>query len=233
MLYKILIVEDEPGFSQPLSELLTSSGFEVQVVKTLAEFKRVASIRSTDLLILDRSLPDGDGLSLLTEIRQVSELPIIVLTGLGAQVERIRGLNADVDHYLVKPVDIEEVLALVQRHERKMRQNHARNGAWALNTRTWSLISPEGRLAKLTHREALLMSKFAGIPGEPVYRDALVEAMGFMPAVYDFRRLESTLSRLRKKLDETGFEKFPLENIYGGKYAFNALLNLHDRPEVS
>lgn len=232
MTYTILIVEDEPGFSQPLSEILSFAGFQVSVLATLSEFRRFANIRATDLLILDRTLPDGDGLTLLPEIRQISDMPVVILTGLGAASERIRGLNADVDHYLVKPVDIEEILALVQRLSRKHHQHLTQNGAWSLDTSSWSLTSPTGRIAKLTHREALLMTKFAGIPGESVHRDVLVEAMGFIPAVFDFRRLESTLSRLRKKLEEHGFEKFPLETIYGGKYAFNAQLNLHDRPDA-
>ena len=230
MSYNILIIEDEPGFSQPLSELLNSVGFKVEVIESLSDFRHSANILAFDLLILDRSLPDGDGLSLLAEIRQASRLPIIILTGLGAIGDRVLGLNADADHYLVKPVDIEEVLALVQRYQRKRQQNLAPHSAWLLNTRTWSLISPAGQVAKLTHREALMLSKFVGIPGKPLGRDVLVEAMGFIPAVYDFRRLDSTLSRLRKKLDDCGCAEFPLENIYGGKYAFNEPLNLQDTP---
>lgn len=228
MPFKVLLVEDETGFSQPLSELLATVGYEVQTVNSINAFRTLANLQTTDLLILDRSMPDGDALSLLPEVREVSNLPVIVLTGLGTIKDRILGLEADVDHYLVKPVDIEEVLALVQRHERKAKMLAAHMNAWVLNTSTWLLTSPCGLEIELTHREALLLASFVNKAGKPFHRDTLVAAMGFVPDVYDFRRLESMLSRLRKKISESGIPIFPLENIYGGKYAFNAFLTLKD-----
>ena len=226
MTYTIQIIEDEADFSQPLAEVLEATGYQVRIADSIEAYKAEAGLEEIDLLILDRTLPDGDGLDLLPEIRQRSDLPVIVLTGMSAIDERVRGMNADADHYLVKPVDIDELLAIIQRHERKSRQVDmlATGGAWALDARTWVLTSPNGIAVTLTHREAQLIGKFVGIPGESVHRDQLVAAMGFAPDVYDYRRLETMMSRLRKKLSESGMNEFPLATIYGGSYAFHAQL---------
>jgi DNA-binding response OmpR family regulator len=223
MPYTIQIIEDETDFSQPLTEVLEATGYATRVAVSIAAYKAEADIAKIDLLILDRTLPDGDGLSLLPEIRQRSNLPVIVLTGMSAIHERVHGMNADADHYLVKPVDIDELLAIIQRHKRKKsRDVPGRTGAWKLDARAWVLTSPSGMAASLTQREARLIGVFAGIPGEPVHRDQLVAAMGFAPGAYDFRRLETMMSRLRKKLSESGLEEFPLVTIYGGGYALHA-----------
>lgn len=225
MPYTIQIIEDEPDFSQPLSEVLEEVGYETRIVNSIAAYKVHANLSAIDLLILDRTLPDGDGLDLLPIIREHSNLPVIVLTGMSAVHERVRGMNADADHYLVKPVDIDELLAIIQRHERKQGvEVSVPAGAWVLDAATWVLTSPNGQAANLTNREARFVGQFAGAPGESLHRDRLVEAMGFAPEVYDFRRLETMMSRLRKKLSESGLESFPLVTIYGGSYAFNAHL---------
>lgn len=229
MSYTIQIIEDEPDFSQPLAEVLEAVGYEIRIADSIAAYKANVDLDAIDLLILDRTLPDGDGLDLLPVIRQQSDVPVIMLTGMSAINERVRGMNADADHYLVKPVDIDELLAIIQRHERKRSRADAvaPEGGWSLDARTWVLTSPTGAEVNLTHREARLISKFSGIPGMSVHRDQLVSAMGFVPDVYDFRRLETMMSRLRKKLSEGGLEDFPLATIYGGSYALHAKLVTH------
>lgn len=222
----IHILEDESDFSQPLAEILESMGFSVQVSESIAAFKAL-DLKGIDLLVLDRSLPDGDGLNLLNEIRRESDLPVIILTGLSAISERVRGMNADADHYLVKPVDIDELLAIIQRYERKQSYAAAvsQEEVWQLDAKTWVLTAPTGIPVMLTYREAQLIGKFSGIPGKSVHREELVAAMGFLPDAYDFRRLETMVSRLRKKLGEHGVD-FPLTTIYGGSYALQAQLEM-------
>ena len=226
---RIQIIEDESDFSEPLAEMLRAEGYTVRIFASLAEAQDTAWLATTDLVILDRAFPDGDGLSLLPGIRQGSNLPVIILTGAGAIEERIRGLDAVADYYLVKPVDVDELFAVIRRYDRKqsgIADVVDQKAIWHLDAATWSLTAPSGLVIALTHREALLMANFAVCPGLAVHRDSLASSMGFAPNAYDFRRMESMLSRLRKKIQAAGIDDFPLKTVYGGRYAFHAILKV-------
>lgn len=227
MVHKILVVEDEPDFQAALTEILTIQGYEVIALSNCAGFKELAVPGAFDLAILDRTLPDGDGICILEKIRETSFTPVIMLTGVSQFSERIRGMDADADHYLIKPVNIKELLAIIRRLLRRNTQPDAPAAdAWRLDTQSWGLRSPAGIEVLLTHRECEVLKCFAGLIGEVVHRDSIVKALGFNPLVYDMRRLETMVSRLRKKLELAGIEEFPLQTVYGTGYALHAELLL-------
>lgn len=224
---KILLVEDELDFQEVLAEILTIQGYEVICVNSLTEFNEWYKPSAFDLAILDRTLPDGDGLDILKRIRIETSVPVIMLTGISQTAERVRGLDADADHYLIKPVNMKELLAIVRRLMRRFEGNgDEKVDCWCLDIHAWNLKSPLGTETKLSHRESLLLQCFTGRRGAVVHRDHVVGAMGFNPLVYDMRRLETMVSRLRKKLETAGLEEFPLQTVYGTGYALHTELKL-------
>lgn len=222
MTMKILIVEDEKDFSDVLKEILVLEGFEVESIRTLAAFYQWIETEKCDLLILDRTLPDGDAIEILRQPNRGSAQATIFLTGMGQPEERIRGHDLDIDYYLVKPVDLNELLAIVRRYARRLGMKPLeRRPLWLLDCKAWGLMSPDQMNLELTHKEMSFLKCFVGLEGLAVKRQTIIRALGFSPDAYDIRRLEAMVSRLRKKMDDAGFVNFPLTTVYGVGYAFN------------
>jgi DNA-binding response OmpR family regulator len=217
---RILIVEDEADLKEGLCDLLNLEGFNAQGVGSYASYKAWRVSNSCDILILDRNLPDGDGLDLLKLHRQTESTPAIMLTGAGLIEDRIQGMNADADYYLVKPVLTDELIAILRRFERKMEQT-GQADAWLLDTLRWRLTTPDGLKISLTKSEVAIMACFIEKAGMTVSRDALIQALGGDPMTYDPRRLEIAVRRLRKKIEESTVELFPFTTVYGQGYSFN------------
>ena len=231
MTFKILIVEDEIDFREVLVDFLELKGFSATGISSIAQYHALPNPYDYSLIILDRTLPDGDGLSILDLHRKNSTIPIIILSGLGHVDERIKGLDADADHYLVKPVMMPELLAIVSRYERQanLGQNVG-DSNWLINSRQWEITSPEGVTVKLTNSELLFLNCFNALNGKKVERDEVVSKLGYRPEIYDIRRLESMISRLRNKIKDSGINDFPLVTVYGSGYAFNAPLKIIGTP---
>jgi len=225
MPFNILVVEDEKDFREVLVEILSLKGYEASGVGSIKAYKAIESPLHYDFIILDRTLPDGDGLNILATHRKISSIPILILSGLGLVDDRVQGLDADADYYLVKPVVMPELLAIVGRYARQAALLHVTNNeCWKLNTSEWILISPEGVTIKLSNSELLFLNCFKDAVGEKISRNVLVTKLGFKPDAYDIRRLESMVSRLRNKIQNGGAAEFPLVTVYGVGYAFNAQL---------
>src|SRR4051794_17896455 len=107
----VLFVEDEPSIYEPFSAALRREGFEPVVASTLADARAAWASREPDLVMLDLGLPDGDGRDLCRELRAASDVPIIVLTARGTELERVLGLELGADDYVVKPFSGAEVIA--------------------------------------------------------------------------------------------------------------------------
>lgn len=225
MTFKIMVVEDEVDFREVLVEFLCLKGYEATGVDSIESYQSLEDLASYDLMVLDRSLPDGDGLEILKAHRKHSSIPVIILTGIGHVDERIKGLDADADQYLVKPVVMPELISIISRYARQAALNTSKiDAAWILSPRYWELKSPTGLQIKLTNSEYNLITCFEGVNGRPVARERLITALGFNPETYDVRRIESLISRLRTKIKDGGIDEFPLSTVYGGGYAFNGLL---------
>ncbi len=119
---RVLFVEDEPSISGPFSSALTREGFEPVVAGSLAEARAAFAGSPFDLVLLDLMLPDGDGRDLARELRASgSELPIIMLTARGTELERVVGLELGADDYVVKPFSGAEVIARMRAVLRRVR----------------------------------------------------------------------------------------------------------------
>lgn len=115
----ILIVEDEQQIRRFLGTALQSEGFRVFDAETLQRGLIEAATRKPDLVILDLGLPDGDGNQFIEEVRQWSQLPIIVLSARSDEIDKVNALNAGADDYLSKPFGMAELLARVHRQDLK------------------------------------------------------------------------------------------------------------------
>lgn len=222
---RILIVEDETDFREGLCDLLNLEGFQAQGVGSLASYKAWRVSYTCDVLILDRNLPDGDGLDILKMHRRTEDTPAIFLTGAGQIEERVKGMQADADYYLVKPVVVDELIAILKRLERKL-NDAGQADAWLLDTVRWKLTTPDGVKISLTQNEVSIMACFIEKAGILVSRDDVIEALaGSEDLDYDPRRLEVAIRRLRKKIEEHKIKVFPLTTIYGKGYTFNSPLS--------
>ena len=174
-----------------------------------------------DILILDRNLPDGDGLEVLK--KKSEGCASIILSCEGQSHDRIQGLNADADYYLVKPFPMDELVAILSRLERKM-LTRGDEDVWKLNHIRWEIKSPNHLEIELTKSEFSLLNIFVEKPGIVISRDDVIRGLGFDPIDYDNRRLEVMLRRLRKKIEDAGVVKFPLQTVYGVGLAFTEKL---------
>lgn len=222
---RVLIVEDEEDFREGIVELLKLENFEASGVGSIAEYLTWIKTNQYDILILDRNLPDGDGLDILKNHHVFSDAGSIILSCEGQPHDRILGMNADADYYLVKPFPTDELLAILHRVARRLDSATTQRALeWTLNTVRWELKTPNNLEIELTRSEFALLNCFIQKPGEVITRDQIIKGLGFNPMVYDNRRLEVMLRRLRKKIEDAGVVKFPLQTVYGVGLVFNEVL---------
>lgn len=223
---KVLIVEDDTDFRESFCELLNREGFSADGVKSVSAYKAWQSTHTCDILLLDRNLPDGDGLDILRTHRQTETTPVIIMSGAGQIEDRIAGISADADYYFVKPVDSGELIAILKRLSRvlndKVKIKTDSPASWVLNTVDWRLSAPCGRDIALTQSELSLLTVFIDKSGIAIERDEIIHALGYAPEHYDARRMEVLVRRLRNKIESQGILQFPLMTVYGIGYVFNA-----------
>ena len=218
---RILVVEDEVDLREATVAYLQLEGMMAVGVGTLQAARHLLALQSFDLLVLDLGLPDGDARVWLEQNADLRDKGIIVTTARGERTERIVGVQAGADCYLVKPVDLDELVGLARNLLRRLHASDPPTG-WTLDTLKWTLHSPEARSLKLTHSELVLLQALARRAGASVSRDELAIALGHEPAVYDQRRLEVLVRRLRNKVTEQLGYPLPLETVHGQGYAFTA-----------
>lgn len=219
-LVKVLIVEDDQVYCEALCDILRLEGLSPTGVCSVAAYNAIEDLESYALLLLDRNLPDGDGLEVLKKHRQISSIPVVFITCEGQLEDRVAGLEADADYYLVKPVQNDELLAIVHRCLRR-NASPLQSKAWVIDLVKWTLQDSDNHKVSLTRTEQSILNCFVGAPGLAVSRADIVRQLGKDPLSYDYRRLEVAIRRLRKKIDEGGLGALPLESVYGFGYVLN------------
>jgi DNA-binding response OmpR family regulator len=119
---RVLVVEDEPAVSQFIRQSLEEAGYEVGISENMADADTVARNREPDLVLLDRMLPDGDGIEWLRRFRTDSDVPVMLLTAKDSLGDRVHGLDAGADDYIGKPFQLEELLARIRALTRRRRR---------------------------------------------------------------------------------------------------------------
>lgn len=205
---RILLVEDHPSLREIVSDHLSQRGFAVDAVSLGDE--ALSAIRATDyaVIILDLGLPDMDGLAILTELRKhaAAHLPVLILTARDAVSDRVRGLNAGADDYLVKPFDLAELEARLRAVLRRpgMRDSSSYDFAGLSFDTISREASVNGLPLELSRRETALLEELIRAAGRVVVKDLLEERLyGFNEAV-TANAVEAVVSRLRRKIEASG-----------------------------
>jgi len=202
---RLLLVEDEPEMVTALQSAFRRQDMVVDHVATLDEAEAAAAADCYDAILLDRQLPDGDGLSLIPQLRaRGNNVPVIVLTARGALADRVSGLDTGADEYLSKPFAFEELLARLRAVLR--RPALARSDVVRVGRLAFDLAHREARVGntpmELPRRELLVLEALARRMGRMVQRPALMEAVFGLDDEIQSNALDTHVSRLRRKLSD-------------------------------
>lgn len=213
---RILFVEDEASLRELLSASLSRQGIVVDLAPTLGFAREAILSTDYDAIVLDRNLPDGDGLGLLADLKTLpNRCPVIVVSALGRLDQRIDGLDLGADDYLTKPFATEELLArlrAVSRRPNAVTEDRIRLGGLVFD-RGHRTAEIGGKALDLPRRELLVLEALILRAGRVVSRRALEEAVYGYDDEIASNALDSHISRLRRKLEPGALEIHVLRGI--------------------
>ncbi|ERF80426.1 response regulator transcription factor [Bradyrhizobium viridifuturi] len=202
---RVLLVEDQPEMVAALRAALARHDMLVDHAPDLSEAEAIAAAGSYDAIVLDRQLPDGDGLSLIPKLRASGNtVPVLVLTARGELADRVTGLDSGADDYLGKPFAFEELLARLRallRRPANVQQHAARIGRLSFDF-THREASVDGCPLEMPRRERLVLETLLHRMGRMVQRSALMEAVYGLDDDVQPNALDTHVSRLRRRLTE-------------------------------
>lgn len=229
----ILVVDDDTEIRELLSTHLTNTGYRVSTARDGRQMWRQLESNSINLVVLDIMLPGDDGLTLCRHLREKSNIPIIMLTARGEEMDRILGLEMGADDYLAKPFNPRELQARIKAllwRSRELLDTHQDSGeqfqfaGWTLDTTARHLTDSEGVIVSLSGNELKLLRIFIDSPSRVLSREklmGLMEGRGWTP---DERAIDIQVSRLRKRLREDARIPQLIKTVRGEGYIFSAKL---------
>jgi DNA-binding response OmpR family regulator len=202
---RVLIVEDDAGIASGLAATLKARGYAVDVTSTLAQASAALRVEPFDLVLLDLSLPDGDGLDWLRQVRRAgSVMPVLIMTARDALPERVAGLDEGADDYVVKPFEPEELLARMRAALRRSEGRASpllRHGDLLVDPAAHTVWRSGQPVALRAKEFALLLALLRG-SGQVLSRQRLEQALYGFDEVLDSNALEVHMHHLRRKLGE-------------------------------
>ncbi|MHB8817254.1 MAG: response regulator [Steroidobacteraceae bacterium] len=229
----ILVVDDDPQIRDLLQEYLTQNELRVTVTSTGKEMSAALTEHAIDLVVLDLRLAGEDGMTLARKLREESAIPVIMLTGVRDEADRIMGLELGADDYLTKPFSPRELLARIRTVLRRTKgsalteagQKDVRAYRFAefeLNLRTRRLTKQPGQRLELTNGEFNLLAALLAAPQRILTRDQLLEASRvYDNEVYD-RSIDVQVLRLRRKIEADPSQPQFILTERGVGYSFSA-----------
>jgi two-component system phosphate regulon response regulator OmpR len=224
----ILVVDDDPALCELLTEYLGGNGFGVTTAGDGAAMRRELARGMPDAIVLDLMLPGEDGLTLARELRGRSDVPIIMLSARGEEIDRVVGLEVGADDYLAKPFSPRELLArlraLLRRTQSPAHGDHASGtlgfGPYLLDTAARRLLR-DGAEVRLTGAEFDLLQVFVERPNRVLSRDVLVDLLkGYDRDPFD-RSIDIRVTRLRRKIEADPAAPAYIRTVRGEGYLFN------------
>jgi two-component system, OmpR family, response regulator len=226
---RILIVEDDLAIHHMLSEILSENGFSVSATTSAVEMDRALRREEVDLVVLDVMLPGEDGFSICGRLRASSNLPILMLTALGEDVDRIVGLEIGADDYVTKPFNSRELVARIRALLRRTRAFGVKTGqrlgplrfaGWRIFPAERRLLSPEGVRVTTTSAEFDLLLAFCHHSGEVLSREQLLEwTHGGLAGPVE-RSVDVHVSRIRQKIEPDPRDPTFIKTVRLGGYIF-------------
>ena len=232
----ILVVDDDREIRDLTARFLRKHGYRVDTAANGREMDTQLAAGRYDLIVLDLMMPGEDGLSICRRLRADGAIPIVMLTALGEETDRIVGLEMGADDYLPKPFNPRELLARIKAVLRRSAAAASSAAAqavvptgrrlsfegWSLDLARRELFDPTGALVTLTAGEFDLLAAFAERPHRVLSRDQLLDLTRGREAGPFDRSVDVQLSRLRRKVETNPGEPALIKTVRGGGYMFAA-----------
>jgi DNA-binding response OmpR family regulator len=220
---RLLVIEDDPQLSTGLSLFLETHGFDVRLISEGDEgMTEAVALPGYDLVVLDANLPGRSGFEILREMRTRGvATPVLMLTGLGAHEDRMRGFELGADDYLTKPFSTDELLARVQAILRRSRVERE-SGVFDVGGLRVDLgqrkVTRDGESVALTDLEFKLLKYLIEHQGRTVSREQLLRDVWGLPSEVETRTIDRHINALRKVMDGEDEESWPIHSVYGIGY---------------
>ena len=228
----ILVVDDHREIRELLAKYLAKNGLRVSVANGGGEMRQAMRAGAVDLVVLDIMMPGEDGLTLCRQLRQTSDIPIVLLTAVSEETDRIVGLELGADDYLTKPFNPRELLARVRAILRRAsaapkapedpERQKLRFGAWSLDLARRALVGGDGEDVALGAAEFRLLHAFVTRPGIVLTRDQLLDITAGRNAQLFDRSIDNLVSRLRRRIEPDPAQPSLIKTVWGDGYMFTA-----------
>ncbi|QRG08448.1 response regulator [Xanthobacter dioxanivorans] len=228
----IAIVDDHRDIRDLVGKYLTQHGYRISLAESAAAMRRLLEKSAPDLVVLDVMMPGEDGLSLCRHLRSTTDLPVILLTAMAEETDRIVGLEVGADDYLSKPFNPRELLARIKAVLRRVNSlppqkgrlaaKVARFGRWTLDSGRRELMGQDGMAVPLSTAEFRLLCAFLDHPGIVLSRDQLLDLTAGRSAEPFDRSIDNQVSRLRKKIEVDPRTPVLIKTHWGGGYSLEA-----------
>lgn len=228
---RLLIVDDDPEIRSLLQRYLAAQALTVDTACNGAQMRAVLARQAIDLVLLDLGLPGEDGLALMRELRATWHGAVIIVTGRGAPVDRVVGLEVGADDYVTKPFDLRELLARIHSVLRRTGRGMAADGPAATRRfrigpftldRATRELSIDGRPIALTTGEYALLDAFVARPNRVLSRDELMEHLHRRDAGPLDRAIDMQIGRLRRKIEADPGNPVLIKSVRGAGYLLAA-----------
>ncbi|MBX5010413.1 response regulator [Rhizobium lentis] len=228
----ILVVDDHGDIRDLVQQYLEQHGYKVNAVDGGAALRRLLEKQTVDLIVLDVMMPGEDGLSVCRHLRATTNIPIIFLTAMADDTDRIIGLELGADDYLIKPFNPRELLARIRAVLRRSGNNpsqfatatpkNVRVGPWRVNLGRQEISGDDGVGIPLSSAEFRLLKVFMERPGLVLSREQLLDlTVGRTADIFD-RSIDNQVSRLRKKIEDNPKNPSIIKTHWGGGYSLSA-----------
>ena len=228
MSHRILVVDDEPSVTDLIAYNLRKALYDVRTAADGHEALRLASEYKPDLILLDLMIPEVDGLDVCRELRKTSNVPVIMITARGEEIDRVLGLEIGADDYVTKPFSVRELMARIKADLRRTQKDAGSESLTFLHGPGNILMDVERRSVavgdssvELTRLEFDLLHRLLINPGRVLTRERLLEQAWGYEYVGDTRAVDSAVKRLRAKLRTASVDADCIESVRGLGYRIN------------
>lgn len=229
----ILVIDDDRDIRELLGKFLEKQGLRVSLARDAREARKLWPLARYNLVVLDLMMPGESGLDLARWLRGQSPIPIVMLTAMGEETDRIVGLELGADDYMAKPFNPRELLARIRAVLRRAQgggdmpeaagpDQTLRFAGWVLEPMRRRLLNPDGAEVPLTGGEYELLTTLLDRPNRVMTRDMLMDIIhNRQPGPFD-RAIDVAISRLRRKLEDDGRNPSVIKTVRGGGYVLAA-----------
>ncbi len=221
----VSILDDEPAIRSMLSDALEDAGFRTMAFSRATEFEAALRSMQPDVCLVDLSLPDRDGLTLVHRLALEQGATVIIISGRAQVQDRVTGLELGADDYIIKPFDPAEVVARIRARLRRdaspsQSGDTARFNGWTAHFDRYLLEDETGAETPFSHAEGEVLRLFLERPKRLISRQTMQEALGGAAGESFDRAMDVRISRLRTKLREDPKNPRLIKTIYGAGYIF-------------